>query len=965
MTFVQAKQPIWNNSSSASSVASNESMDLRQLFYVASPKDTSSSASVPGDETLATPIPDDLRESLRSHSLFIRTQNETFIEHVARRMRLRQYGTGDVIIRQGDPSKALFLLLRGTVRVCSQDGESVYAELDQGNFFGEIGILFSVKRTASVIAKTKCLTATFTAEDLQCILPNYPEVEKILRYEAEERWAMLQKKLHGGTPSDVTSSHDDSLLMGSLNDLVVKVPLFQHLPEDCIHKLSVMIEPRCYAPHRMIVEKGETGTEMYFVTSGIVEVLGEKQPSANVTPLPSSPTGGRNITILSSSDADKKQYVTLAKVTSGQYFGEIGCFLDIPRVASARAITNVEVFVLSRASLWSVIAEYPEIEEHIRDKAFERLLSWDKRAKLGDWSSYTTIPSKFTTNRQVEGRLSPMQIDVKRRRSPSPNLPESAEPEALMSGSQEDTLYDMAPPSPDSSISPRPTVLTVKNTCPSVDPYAPLTPTSPPKQSYLSSSLSPPSPCSSLGSLSPAEETGAAQSGEPVSKLVGYETRKRRLSVAVWSDPGLLQQVANIQQKEGPAISLLSNLSPTGMQFESKRHFKTDTEEGLQVPGKGVPRILDLDVEIMARIWKHVDDIAQVITCRAVCDKWNSWLVASSKISDSGLFEKVDLSRWNHGLNDETFAPLAIILGDRVKELNLHNCFHLTGASIKIIARGNLNITSLNLSSCWEITDDALASLAAGCPFLDSLNLGNCRKITDKGIYKLLSGLTSHEGRTTTDGSIPTESSTLSDLCLSYCKSLSDQTMRYLLLFACDSLETLNIQRCTSITDDGFLQWASDRDTPSFPNLKHINLTDCTFLTDAAVSALAIAAPNLETTNLTFCCALTDLTLETLASQFPNLREVDMAFCGTAVSDSSLELLSEGIGAQLEALSVRGCVGVTDVGVKAIFHAAVPHHLRYLNISQCNGVSSECRMSLEHIHDEEPMELGRPVNIVL
>lgn len=80
------------------------------------------------------------------------------------------------------------------MRVCSGDGESVYAELGEGSFFGEIGILMDLPRTADVVAKTKCFVACLTKEDVAAVVPRYPEVERVLRFEAEERLAMLRKK---------------------------------------------------------------------------------------------------------------------------------------------------------------------------------------------------------------------------------------------------------------------------------------------------------------------------------------------------------------------------------------------------------------------------------------------------------------------------------------------------------------------------------------------------------------------------------------------------------------------------------------------------------------------------------------------------------------------------------------------------------------------------------------------------
>jgi CRP-like cAMP-binding protein len=58
------------------------------------------------------------------------------------------FAAGQVIFRQGDAGDAFYLVGRGSVRVL-KDGAPV-AELGAGGFFGEIALLFDVKRTATV-----------------------------------------------------------------------------------------------------------------------------------------------------------------------------------------------------------------------------------------------------------------------------------------------------------------------------------------------------------------------------------------------------------------------------------------------------------------------------------------------------------------------------------------------------------------------------------------------------------------------------------------------------------------------------------------------------------------------------------------------------------------------------------------------------------------------------------------------
>jgi ABC-type lipoprotein export system ATPase subunit len=74
---------------------------------------------------------------------------------ITAQFKARQYEPSAVIISQGDPSDEFFIVTKGQVEVHQRqhDGhERIVDRLNKGEFFGEIGLLHEVDRTATVVA---------------------------------------------------------------------------------------------------------------------------------------------------------------------------------------------------------------------------------------------------------------------------------------------------------------------------------------------------------------------------------------------------------------------------------------------------------------------------------------------------------------------------------------------------------------------------------------------------------------------------------------------------------------------------------------------------------------------------------------------------------------------------------------------------------------------------------------------
>ncbi len=99
-------------------------------------------------------------------------------------------------------------------------------------------------------------------------------------------------------------------------DLLLKIPIFSPLSPPVLEQLAARLIPVHASAGEEIIRLGDHGDRFYLVESGEVEVLLDDQPPRREGP--------------------------------GSYFGEIALLRDVPRTATVRAATDVELFALDR-----------------------------------------------------------------------------------------------------------------------------------------------------------------------------------------------------------------------------------------------------------------------------------------------------------------------------------------------------------------------------------------------------------------------------------------------------------------------------------------------------------------------------------------------------------------------------------------------------------------------------------------
>jgi tetratricopeptide (TPR) repeat protein len=102
---------------------------------------------------------------------------------LAAEMELEQHGEGDVIISEGQPGSAMYVIASGEVKVFTsgKDNKAVYlAKLGEGDFFGEVSVLTGKPRTATITASQPTSLLRLDKEKLDNALARYPGIRKVL-----------------------------------------------------------------------------------------------------------------------------------------------------------------------------------------------------------------------------------------------------------------------------------------------------------------------------------------------------------------------------------------------------------------------------------------------------------------------------------------------------------------------------------------------------------------------------------------------------------------------------------------------------------------------------------------------------------------------------------------------------------------------------------------------------------------
>ena len=154
-------------------------------------------------------------------------------------------------------------------------------------------------------------------------------------------------------------------------DFLSKIPIFKFLPEDDHLALVSLWKVHTMKAGEVLFRKGESGSAMYVIEEGEIEIFLPVGPPVNE--------------------------VQLSVLNEGEFFGELSLFADTPRTATARSLADTTLVEMQRGDFITFIMERPSV-------GVSMLSEMGKRLQLTN-ELITSLASK-NPNEEIEERLS-------------------------------------------------------------------------------------------------------------------------------------------------------------------------------------------------------------------------------------------------------------------------------------------------------------------------------------------------------------------------------------------------------------------------------------------------------------------------------------------------------------------------------------------------------------------------------
>ena len=238
---------------------------------------------------------------------------------------LRHIPAGQAVYQIGDHGDALFIIESGQVDL-TDDANSLLLRAGTGDFFGEMALMTGKSRTETAHAVTDVNLWALYRTDFDALLVKHPQLS-----------VALSQALR-----DHLSAADNQFIEKHLRKLAVMGGLSRRQ----LDEISARLHARRFNTGDLIYQEGQPGDELYFIENGYVERF--TSTPAGVVPLP--------------------------VLSTGDFLGETALLSGRPHATTARAQTDVDIWVLPKADFDELVYQNPNLSAVLNRVMSDRLV---------------------------------------------------------------------------------------------------------------------------------------------------------------------------------------------------------------------------------------------------------------------------------------------------------------------------------------------------------------------------------------------------------------------------------------------------------------------------------------------------------------------------------------------------------------------------------------------------------------
>jgi lysophospholipid hydrolase len=272
--------------------------------------DASPRRAAPGT-SLASPAPPRSAEALAQLRAALGVADASAFAALGSEVRSQVLATGSVLFREGDPSDAMYLVVRGELEVTVENpehGSMVVGRIGPGEPVGEMQILSGGRRTATVVATAESELARIERAAIALLASRDPGAMSHLADGIRRR--VRRNQLAAILPS----------LLGSVDEAMLR-------------DVEAAVTWMTLSRGTVLFEEGDPGDRAYILVSGRLQA--------------------------SVRDAAGRDRV-VGEIARGEVVGEMALFTGEPRSARVRALRDSELVSLDRPAFERLIAGRPQ-----------------------------------------------------------------------------------------------------------------------------------------------------------------------------------------------------------------------------------------------------------------------------------------------------------------------------------------------------------------------------------------------------------------------------------------------------------------------------------------------------------------------------------------------------------------------------------------------------------------------------